>query len=191
MAGGAALRAGRGRPGATGFRYHYSLFQADQRLAGLFTSRKRMAVFSTDRPGPGPAGPHREDPPDAGSVRGDTRGSRELRSWRSRSRHLPRSDDPAHPLQALTLKIYTKGERCSHRGHGVTMPRSGLSAWGAYFPEAVEVLRQIVDRFIEVLDCLDTTVIDAGLLDRLPQPGRASVPVASVASTSTVLVPVA
>ena len=30
----------------------------------------------------------------------------------------------------------------------------------------------MVDRFVEVLDCLDTTFIDAGLLDHLPQPGR-------------------
>ena len=30
----------------------------------------------------------------------------------------------------------------------------------------------MVNRFIEVLDCLDTTSVDAGLLDRLPRPGR-------------------
>ncbi len=28
------------------------------------------------------------------------------------------------------------------------------------------------DRFVEVLDCLDTTFVDARLLDRLPRPGR-------------------
>jgi len=39
-------------------------------------------------------------------------------------------------------------------------------------PEAVEALRQMVARFIEVLDCLDTTFINAGLLDQLPRPGR-------------------
>ena len=50
----------------------------------------------------------------------------------------------------------------------------GCRLGASYFPEAVKVLRQMVERFIEVLDCLDTTFIDAGLLDRLPQPGRLS-----------------
>ena len=48
----------------------------------------------------------------------------------------------------------------------------GCRLGASYFPEAVEVLRQMVDRFVEVLDCLDTAFIDAGLLDQLPHPGR-------------------
>ena len=48
----------------------------------------------------------------------------------------------------------------------------GCRLGASYFPEAVEVLRSMVDRFVEVLDCLDTAFIDAGLLDRLPRPGR-------------------
>ena len=76
-------------------------------------------------------------------------------------------------FRRLTLKIYTKGERVlrieamAHNARDL-----GCRLGASYFPEAVEVLRQMVDRFIEVLDCLDTTFIDAGLLDRLPQPGR-------------------
>ena len=70
-------------------------------------------------------------------------------------------------------KIYTKGERVlrieamAHNARDLGC-RLGVS----YFPEAVQALRQMVDRFVEVLDCLDTTFIDAGLLDRLPRPGR-------------------
>ncbi len=48
----------------------------------------------------------------------------------------------------------------------------GCRRGATYFPETVEALRRIVDRFIEVLDCLDTTFINAGFLDRLPRPGR-------------------
>jgi hypothetical protein len=43
----------------------------------------------------------------------------------------------------------------------------------SYFPEAVAVLRQMVERFVAVLDCLrDTTFIDPGSLDQLSQPGH-------------------
>ena len=43
----------------------------------------------------------------------------------------------------------------------------GCRLGASYFPEAVEALRQMVDRFVEVLDCLDTAFVDAGLLARL------------------------
>jgi hypothetical protein len=42
----------------------------------------------------------------------------------------------------------------------------------------IAALRQMVDRFTEVLDCIDATFIEPGLLDALPQPsqvGRARV----------------
>ena len=76
-------------------------------------------------------------------------------------------------FRRLTLKIYTKGERVLRieaMAHNARDLGCRLGAW--YFPEAVKVLRQMVERFIEVLDCLDATFIDAGLLDRLPRPGR-------------------
>lgn len=71
------------------------------------------------------------------------------------------------------LKIYTKGERVlrieamAHNARDL-----GCRLGASYFPEAVEALRQMVERFVEVLDCLDTTFVDAGLLDQLPRPGR-------------------
>ena len=76
-------------------------------------------------------------------------------------------------FRRLTLKIYTKGERVlrieamAHNARDL-----GCRLGASYFPEAVDALRQMVERFVEVLDCLDTAFIDAGLLDRLPQPGR-------------------
>ena len=76
-------------------------------------------------------------------------------------------------FRRLVLKIYTKGERVlrieamAHNARDL-----GCRLGASHFPEAVEALRQMVDRFVEVLDCLDTTFIDAGLLDRLPRPGH-------------------
>ena len=161
----------------TGFRYHYSLFQAEYSRNLLFTSGQRMdRVFGAliDR------------------VRGplDLRTVKTLFGRRQRPRRhkgQPRApvvevslETPEYDLtilrirfRRLTLKIYTKGERVLRieaMAHNARDPGCRLGA--SYFPGAVEVLRQMVDRFIEVIDCLDTTFIDAGLLDRLPQPGR-------------------
>ena len=73
----------------------------------------------------------------------------------------------------LTLKIHTKGERVPRIEAMAHNARDlGCRLGASYFPEAVGALRRMVDRFVEVLDCLDTTFIDAGLLDRLPRPGR-------------------
>ena len=161
----------------TGFRYHYSLFQAEYSRNLLFTSGQRMdRVFSAliDR------------------VRGplDLRTVKTLFGRRQRPRRhkgQPRApvvevslETPEYDLtilrirfRRLVLKIYTKGERVlrieamAHNARDL-----GCRLGASYFPEAVEALRQMVDRFIEVLDCLDATFIDAGLLDRLPRPGH-------------------
>ncbi len=56
----------------------------------------------------------------------------------------------------LALKIYTKGERVlrieamAHNARDL-----GCRLGASYFPQAVEALRRMVERFIEVLDCLD------------------------------------
>ena len=161
----------------TGFRYHYSLFQAEYSRNLLFTSGRKMdRVFSAlvDR------------------VRGplDLRTVKTLFGRRQRpKRHKgqPRApvvevslETPQFDLtilrirfRRLVLKIYTKGERVlrieamAHNARDL-----GCRLGASYFPEAVEALRRMVVRFIEVLDCLDTTFVDAGLLDRLPRPGR-------------------
>jgi hypothetical protein len=79
----------------------------------------------------------------------------------------------------LTLKIYTKGERVLRieaMAHNTRDLRCGTSL--ECYPRMVAVMRQMVDRFIEVIDCIDTAFIEPGLLDALPQPsqvGRARV----------------
>ena len=161
----------------TGFRYHYSLFQAEYSRNLLFTSGRRM-----DRV--------------LGALIDRVRGPLDLRTVKTlfgrrqrprRHKGQPRApvvevslETPEYDLtilrirfRRLVLKIYTKGERVlrieamAHNARDL-----GCRLGASYFPEAVAALRRMVDRFIEVLDCLDTTFIDAGLLDRLPRPGR-------------------
>src|SRR5690606_32846286 len=86
---------------------------------------------------------------------------------------------PAYDLTILrihfgrvTLKIYTKGERVLRieaMAHNARDLRCRLSA--QHFPEVVSKLRDMVDRFVGVLRCLDTAFVDRGLLDQLAQPG--------------------
>jgi hypothetical protein len=79
----------------------------------------------------------------------------------------------------LTLKIYTKGERVlrieamAHNSHdlrcGTSLARHGLM---------MAALRQMVDRFIDMLDCIDAAFVEPGMQEALPQPsqvGRAGV----------------
>lgn len=73
-------------------------------------------------------------------------------------------------FERLTLKIYTKGERVlrieamAHNSFdlrcGTQLQRYGL---------IIAALRQMVDRFVEVLDCVDAAFVEPGLLDRLPE----------------------
>lgn len=161
----------------TGFRYHYSLFQAEYSRNLLFASGRRMEqIFSglIDR------------------IRGplDLRTVKTLFGRRTRPKRQkgqPQApvvevslETPEYDLTILrirfgrrTLKIYTKGERVlrieamAHNARDLGC-RLGVS----YFTEAVAVLRKMVERFVEVLDCLDTAFVDEGLLDDLSQPGR-------------------
>jgi hypothetical protein len=75
-------------------------------------------------------------------------------------------------FRRLRLKIYTKGERVLREARAHNARDLGCRLSVSYFPEAVAELRQMVERFVEVLDCLDTTFIDPGLFDQLSQPGR-------------------
>jgi hypothetical protein len=73
----------------------------------------------------------------------------------------------------LTLKIYTKGERVLRieaMAHNTRDLQCGTSLQ-RYLP-MMAALRQMVDRFSEVIDCIDTTFIEPGLLDALSQPSQ-------------------
>jgi hypothetical protein len=72
---------------------------------------------------------------------------------------------------ALTLKMYTKGERvlrCEVIVHNVRKLNVGNSL-GRWLP-VVRHLNQLLDRFLEVVQCADSATLDDGTYDALPQP---------------------
>jgi len=73
----------------------------------------------------------------------------------------------------LTLKIYTKGERVLRMeamAHNTRDLRCGASL--ERYPLMIVALRQMVDRFMEVIDCVNAAFIEPGLLDSLPEPAQ-------------------
>ena len=73
----------------------------------------------------------------------------------------------------LTLKAYTKGEhvlRFEAIVHNTKALRCGRVLDN--FPIIIGRLAGMVDRFTTTLDCVDTTFIADGLLDRLPAPAQ-------------------
>jgi hypothetical protein len=71
---------------------------------------------------------------------------------------------------ALSLKMYTKGERvlrCEIMLHNARLLKLGtsLEKWSM----VVAHLRGVLERFIEVLQCADAATIDDGTFDALPQ----------------------
>ncbi len=161
----------------TGLRYSYSVFQAEYSRNLLFRDGRQMdQVFSglIDRI---------RRPLDIRKVK--TLFGRRQRPRRQKGQLRAPAEEialekPAYDLTILrihfgrvTLKIYTKGERVLRTeamAHNIRDLRCRLGS--VYFPEIVGELRKMVDRFVEVLDCLDTAFIDAGLMDELSQPGR-------------------
>jgi len=74
---------------------------------------------------------------------------------------------------ALTLKIYTKGERvlrCEIMLHNARKLRLGtiLERW----PQLLAHLQGMLERFLTVVQCADQSAIDDGTWDDLPQPAQ-------------------
>jgi hypothetical protein len=73
----------------------------------------------------------------------------------------------------LTLKIYTKGERVLrievivHNAKELSCGRSLPN-----FPVMVEILRGMLERFLNSLHCIDRCFIADDLLERLPEPSQ-------------------
>jgi hypothetical protein len=72
---------------------------------------------------------------------------------------------------ALTLKMYTKGERvlrCEVIVHNVRKLKqgNGLARW----VPVVTHLNEVLDRFLEVVQCADSATLDDGIWEALPQP---------------------
>jgi hypothetical protein len=72
---------------------------------------------------------------------------------------------------ALTLKMYTKGERvlrCEVIVHNVRKLKqgNGLMRW----VPVVTYLKEVLDRFLEVVQCADSAILDEGTWESLPEP---------------------
>jgi len=72
---------------------------------------------------------------------------------------------------ALTIKMYSKGERvlrCEVIVHNARKLKqgNGLARWVA----VVTHLNELLDRFLEVVQCVDSAAIDDGTWDELPKP---------------------
>ncbi|MBM3471635.1 MAG: hypothetical protein FJX73_12730 [Armatimonadetes bacterium] len=161
----------------TGFRYSYSVFQAEYSRNLLFRDGRQMdQVFSglIDRI---------RGPLDIRTVK--TLFGRRQRPQRQKGQPRAPAEEialekPTYDLTILrihfgrvTLKIYTKGGRVLRieaMAHNIRDLRCHRGVH--YFPQIMVELRRMVDRFVEVLDCVDTSFIDAGLMDEISQPGR-------------------
>ena len=72
----------------------------------------------------------------------------------------------------LTVKMYTKGERVLRAEavvHNTKVLRCGRSL--PKFPQIVTELRQILQRFLDALDCMDSSFISDDTLDQISHPG--------------------
>jgi hypothetical protein len=72
---------------------------------------------------------------------------------------------------ALTLKMYTKGERvlrCEVIVHNVRKLKEGNSL--ARWVPVVTHLNEVLDRFLEVVQCADSATLDEGTYESLPEP---------------------
>jgi hypothetical protein len=71
----------------------------------------------------------------------------------------------------LTLKMYTKGERvlrCEVIVHNVRKLKTGNSL--ARWVPVVTHLKEVLDRFLEVVQCADSATLDDGTYESLPEP---------------------
>ena len=71
----------------------------------------------------------------------------------------------------LTLKIYTKGERVLRIEvivHNTKELRGGRSL--EYFPKTVTRLKDILERFLNTLYCIDACFVGESVLQNLPSP---------------------
>jgi DNA-binding transcriptional ArsR family regulator len=159
----------------TGFRYRYSVFQAEYSRNLLFTRGSEMdQVFSR--------------------LIERTRARLEIRSVRTLfgRRHRPKRSRQRVPREEValersrydltvfkvhsgqrTLKVYSKGERVLRIEAIVHNARDLPCGTGLdKLPAIVAALRGMADRFVEVLDCVDTSFVAAPLLDTLPEPSQ-------------------
>src|SRR6266516_1086244 len=160
---------------ASGFRYAYSVFQAEYSRNLIFASGARMdRVFGTIA--------------DRTRSRLDVPALRTLFGMKQRPAGTAEPslklavviERPAYDLTLfkvhfglLTLKGYTKGERVL-RFEAIVHNTKTLKTGRALdkFPDIIARLAGMAGRFCTMLDCVDTGFIPGGLLDQLPAASR-------------------
>jgi len=158
-----------------GFRYGYSVYQAEYSRNRLFTVGAQMdRVFDrvVDRTR------SRLDVPTLRTLFGakhrpGRNGTPDLSLRLAALIETPRYDLTLFKIHFgnLTLKAYTKGEHVLRFEAIVHNTKQlGCGRVLARFPEIIARLAGMVDRFTTTLDCVDTTFIDDGFLDQLPAP---------------------
>jgi len=161
----------------SGFRYDYSVYQAEYSRNLLFRSGGQMdRVFSTvvDRTRA------RLDVPMLRTLFGAKKrpglgGTRDLSPRLAVVIETPRWDLTLFKVHfgRLTLKGYTKGEHVL-RFEAVVHNTKQLGCGRAIekFPEIVTRLQGMAERFCTTLDCVDTGFLPDGTLEALPLPSR-------------------
>ena len=160
---------------ASGFRYDYSVYQAEYSRNLIFASGARMdRVFGTvaDRTR------SRLDVPTLRTLSGVKK--RPAGTAGPSPKLAVVIERPAYDLTLfkvhfglLTLKGYTKGERVL-RFEAIVHNTKTLKTGRALekFPEIVARLAGMAARFCTMLDCVDTGFIPGGTLDELPLPSQ-------------------
>ena len=160
----------------TGFRYAYSVYQAEYSRNLVFHDGRGMDhVF--------------QGLIDRTRAPLDIRAVKTIFGFRQRHRRYRKKESPRYEVVVerpeydltvfkvhcgrLTLKIYTKGERVLRIeaiAHNTVDLRCGRQL--DRFPDMIARLTAILHRFLEVLHCVDLTWIGDGTLDQLPEPSQ-------------------
>jgi hypothetical protein len=159
----------------SGFRYEYSVYQAEYSRNLLFSSGARMdAVFGrlVDRTRA------RLDVPRLRTLFGAKARPHKDRASTSRVEAVietPRYDLTLFKVHFgnLTLKAYTKGEHVLRFEAIVHNTRDlGCGRVLARFPEIITRLNGMLERFVTTLDCVDAAFIADQALEQLPLPSQ-------------------
>lgn len=161
----------------SGFRYQYSNYQIEYSRNLIFAVGGQMEeVFQALV--------------DRSRAPLDVRTVKTILGYRHRPRYRPRQsrseewevsiERPTYDLTIfklhgylLTLKVYTKGER-TLRIEAVVHNTEALDCGRSLekFPQTVERLKNILERFISALRCVDACFVSDGTLEQLPKPSQ-------------------
>ncbi len=159
----------------SGFRYQYSVYQAEYSRNLLFTRGQQMdQVFNSLITHTWP----QLDIKRVKTIFGYKKRPSQRRNRKNRPRLEIAIERPVYDMtvfklhfDAFTVKFYTKGERVLRAEavlHNARKLRCRRSL--PYFPEFIKKLKGILDRVMETVNCIDVSWVDDGSLDRLPTP---------------------